>query len=103
MPGHIFNEGDTRPGTIYYKEPNFSRIMKMTSYLSEIAEELNITLSQLVLNWTIRQPGITCVLSGARNDAQVLENVKAAEFKLNNEDIARINKHLSGLRLETKI
>jgi len=102
-PGHVFNEGDTRPGTIYYTEPNFSRIMKMTSNLCEIASELNVTLAQLVLNWTLRQPGITCVLSGARNDVQVLENVKATDFKLNNEDIARINKHLSDLRLETKI
>jgi aryl-alcohol dehydrogenase-like predicted oxidoreductase len=77
--------------------------MKMTLNLCEIASELNVTLPQLVLNWTLRQPGITCVLSGARNDVQVLENVKAADFKLNNEDIARINKHLSDLRLETKI
>jgi aryl-alcohol dehydrogenase-like predicted oxidoreductase len=75
----------------------------MTSNLSEIASELNVTLSQLVLNWTLRQPGITCILSGARNDTQVLDNVKAADFKLSNENIARINKHLSGLKLETKI
>jgi aryl-alcohol dehydrogenase-like predicted oxidoreductase len=102
-PGHVFNEGDTRPGTIYYKEPNFSRIMKMISDLSEIAVELNVTLSQLVLNWTLRQTGITCALAGARNDIQVLDNVKAADFKLNNEVIARINKHLSDLKLETKI
>lgn len=102
-PGHVFNEGDTRPGTIYYKESNFSRIMKMISDLSEIAAELNVTLSQLVLNWTLRQTGITCALAGSRNDIQVLDNVKAADFKLNNEDIARIIKHLSDLKLETKI
>lgn len=101
--GHIFNDGDTRPDTIYYREPNFTRIINMTSDLSTIAAELNVTLSQLVLNWTIRQPGITCALAGARTDVQVLDNVKAADFKLNNEDIARINKLLSELRLETKI
>ena len=102
-PDHVFNEGDTRPGTIYYKEPNFSRIMKMILNLSEIAAELNVTLSQLVLNWTIRQAGITCVLSGARNEVQVLENVKAVDFNLKNEDLARINNHMSDLKLETKI
>ena len=75
----------------------------MTSNLSEIAAELNVTLSQLVLNWTLRQPDITCVLAGARNDVQVMDNVKAVDFKLNNEDIARINKLLSELKLETKI
>ena len=101
--GHVFKEGDTRPGTIYYREPNFSRIMKLIENLSEIASGLNVTLSQLVLNWTLRQPGITCALAGARNADQVLENVRAADFKLNNEEIARINNYLTDLKLETKI
>ena len=101
--GHVFKEGDTRPGTIYYREPNFSRIMKLIENLSEIAAGINVTLSQLVLNWTLRQPGITCALAGARNADQVLENVRAADFKLNNEEIARINKYLTDLKLETKI
>jgi len=101
--GHVFNEGDTRPGTLYYSEPNFSRIMKLIENLSEIAAGLKVTLSQLVLNWTLRQPGITCALAGARNSGQVLENVRAADFKLNNDDMVRINKFLSDLKLETKI
>ena len=77
--------------------------MKLIENLSEIAAGINVTLSQLVLNWTLRQPGITCALAGARNADQVLENVRAADFKLNNEEIARINKYLTDLKLETKI
>lgn len=100
---HKFNTGDTRPDTIYYKEPNFSRILHLTDGLNEIAEDLNVSLSQLVLNWTIQQPGITCALVGARNAAQVLDNVKAADFRLNEEDLARINELLSNFKLETKI
>jgi aryl-alcohol dehydrogenase-like predicted oxidoreductase len=102
-PGHKFNEGDTRPTTIYYKEPNISRIMKLTDSLGKLADGLNVTLSQLVLNWTLRQPGITCALAGARNAAQVLDNVKAVDFKLDHEEMALINKYLSDLNLETKI
>ena len=101
--GHKFNEGDTRPTTRYYKEPNISRILQLTDNLREIANELNITLSQLVLNWTIQQPGITCALAGARNAAQVMDNVKAVDFRLTTEEITRINKLLSNLNLETNI
>jgi aryl-alcohol dehydrogenase-like predicted oxidoreductase len=101
--GHKFNEGDTRPTTIYYKEPNFSRILQFTDDLNEIANEREVTLSQLVLNWTIQQPGITCTLAGARNSLQVLENVKAAGFRLTADEISRINDLLLNLRLETKI
>jgi len=101
--GHIFNEGDTRPTTLYYKEPNFSRIMHLTDSLKEMAQDINVTLSQLVLNWTIQQHGITCALAGARNAAQVLENVKAADFRLSSEEITGINDLISNLKLETKI
>ena len=101
--GHIFNDGDSRPTTIYYKEPNLSRILKLTGNLKEIADELKVTLSQLVLNWTIQQPGITCALAGARNAAQVLDNVKAADFRLTAEETSRINKLISNLKLETNI
>jgi aryl-alcohol dehydrogenase-like predicted oxidoreductase len=100
---HKFNDGDTRPTTIYYKEPNFSRILMLISNLKEIAKERKVTLSQLVLNWTMQQPGISCTLAGARNAAQVLENVKAADFSLKNDEINTINDFLSDLKLETKI
>lgn len=99
-PGHKFNEGDTRPSTMYYKEPNLSRIIALTEKLSKMADERNVTLSQIVLNWTVRQPGITCALAGARNSHQVLENVKATQFHLSDEEINNINRLLSEFRLE---
>jgi aryl-alcohol dehydrogenase-like predicted oxidoreductase len=98
--GHKFNKGDSRPDSPYYREPNFSKIVELTDDLKIIADDLKITLSQLVLNWTMLQPGITCVLAGARNSAQVLENVKAADFHLSVADIGRINELLSTLKLE---
>lgn len=102
-PGHKFNEGDTRPSSIYYQEPNLSEILKFTDKLRKIADERNVTVSQLVLNWTIQQPGITCALAGARNATQVVENVKASEFRLTAEEINNINNLISHLKLETKI
>jgi aryl-alcohol dehydrogenase-like predicted oxidoreductase len=101
--GHKFGDGDSRPDTIYYKEPNLTRILQLTDSLKKIADERKITLSQLVLNWTIQQPGITCALAGARNAVQVLENVKAADFRLTGEEINRINILISDIKLETKI
>jgi aryl-alcohol dehydrogenase-like predicted oxidoreductase len=99
---HNFGEGDSRPDSIYYKEPNLSGILQFADNLKLIANDLKVTLTQLVLNWTILQPGITCTLVGARNTAQVLENVKAADFRLSSEEMQMINKLLSNLRLETK-
>ena len=101
--GHSFSDGDSRPSTPYYKEPNLSRIKDLTVKLKVIADERKVTLSQLVLNWTKEQPGITCVLAGARNPEQVLDNVKAVDFKLSGEEMKKINDLLSDLKLETRI
>jgi aryl-alcohol dehydrogenase-like predicted oxidoreductase len=101
--GHSFSDGDSRPNTPYYKEPNLSKIIDLTAKLKIVADERNVTLSQLVLNWTKEQPGITCVLAGARNPGQVLDNVKAVDFKLTVEEMKKINYLLSDLKLETRI
>lgn len=100
---HNFGEGDSRPDSVYYKEPNLSNIIDLTAKLKLIADERNVTLSQLVLNWTKEQPGITCVLAGARNQEQVLDNVKAVDFNLTCEEMKKINDLLSDLKLETRI
>ena len=98
--GHTFNEGDNRPDTIFYKEPNLTRIIELTESLKAIADERSVTLSQLVLNWTKEQPGITCALAGARNAQQVLDNVKAVDFRLSDEEMGKINSLIAGLVIE---
>ena len=99
-PGHKFNEGDNRPDTIYYKEPNLTNILGLLEKLKTVAEIHNATLAQLVLNWTIRQPGITCALAGARNPAQVLDNIGAMKFTLCDDELKYINKLLDGFKIE---
>ena len=101
-PGHKFNEGDSRPDTPYYKEPNLSSILAFLEKIKPIADGHGVTLSQLALNWTIQQPGITCALAGARNPQQVMENIAGASFMLTKGEIEIINKHISELQLITK-
>jgi aryl-alcohol dehydrogenase-like predicted oxidoreductase len=102
-PGHKFNEGDSRPLTPYYKEPNLSKILGFLDKIKPIADDRNVTLSQLVLNWTIQQPGITCALAGARYPAQVLDNIGATGFSLTKDEIGTINKHIADIQIDTKI
>ena len=99
-PGHKFNEGDNRPTTAYYKEPNLSNILGFIDGIKPIAEGHGATIAQLVLNWTIKQPGITCALAGARNPEQVLDNVGAVNFDLTNDEISEINKALKTLEIK---
>jgi aryl-alcohol dehydrogenase-like predicted oxidoreductase len=95
-----FNEGDHRPGTPFFKEPNLSSINEFLKKIKPIADDKNVTLAQLVLRWTLDQPGITCVLAGARNARQVTENAAAAEITISDEEMEIINNELDNLKLE---
>ena len=98
-PGHLFAEGDHRSNNPYFKPDNHQEIMKMLDAIIPIAAERNITLAQLVINWTMQQPGITSVLVGARNAEQMLDNVKAASFSLTIDELTVINAALSHMNL----
>jgi aryl-alcohol dehydrogenase-like predicted oxidoreductase len=96
---HKFNSGDTREGNAYYKAENIDKTNAFLQKIKPIADEYGVTLSQLVINWTTRQPAMDCVLVGARNEAQVRENVKALSFNLTNEEVQAIRSFAEELKL----
>ncbi|MDB4581549.1 aldo/keto reductase [Draconibacterium sp.] len=98
-PGYKFEEGDHRPTTPYYKEPNLSVINGFLQKIKPIADDKNVTLAQLVINWTLNQPGISCVLVGARNATQVKENIMAEEITISKIEMNKINAELNKLQL----
>ncbi|MDO8930595.1 MAG: aldo/keto reductase, partial [Bacteroidota bacterium] len=99
-PGHQFADGDTRADLPYYTDKNIQLTNAFLEKIKPLADDKNATLSQLVIQWTINQPGITIALVGARNAAQAVQNAKAAELKLSSEEIKFINDELNKLKLE---
>lgn len=63
--------------------------------LKTLAENENLTLSQLALAWILRQPNIASALVGASRPEQLEENVKASGVKLNNDTLQQIEEILS--------
>ena len=99
-PGHHFAEGDHRAGLYFFKDENIGRTNALLDKLRPMAKEKNATRSQMVIRWTIEQPGITIALVGARNEEQSVQNAKAINLKLTREEIDFINKELEDLILE---
>jgi aryl-alcohol dehydrogenase-like predicted oxidoreductase len=89
-PGHRFNEGDTREGNRFYTDENIEKTNALLQRIKPIANRHNATLAQLVINWTIHRPGVACVLVGARNEQQVLDNAGALKFTLTREELDEI-------------
>lgn len=98
-PGHTFAEGDHRANLYFYNDENLKRTAEFLDKIKPLAEEKNASLSQLVLRWTIEQPGITIALAGARNATQSIQNAKAINVKLSKEEIDFITSELNKLEL----
>lgn len=89
-----FKGDDHRPDTKFFKEPNRSRTNEFLQKIKPIADKNEVTLAQLVVNWTIQRPGITAALVGARNEEQVQENAKSLSFTISDDDLNFINSEL---------
>ncbi|MDO7848433.1 aldo/keto reductase [Hymenobacter sp. M29] len=96
-PGQQFNEGDLRNGNRFFTPENVKRVNSMLNKIRPLAETKNATLSQLVLRWTLAQPGISVALVGARNPEQAVQNARAMDFQLTFEEVDFINKQLREL------
>ena len=98
-PGQKFGAGDTRKELKYYNDENIIRINTLLGKLKPLADEKHATVSQLVIRWTIEQPGITIALVGARNAEQAVQNAKTAEIKLSAYELKFISDELNKLAL----
>jgi aryl-alcohol dehydrogenase-like predicted oxidoreductase len=98
-PGWVFAPGDHRAEIYYFTNENINRVNAFLEKLKPMAAQKKATLSQLVLRWTVEQPGITIALVGARDAAQAMENAKAMEVRLTPEEIAFINEGVKQLTL----
>ena len=74
--------------------------MGLLDRLRPMADAKGCTLAQLVIAWTIAQPGITAALVGARNARQAEENAGAANVKLSAEELAEIRRLAEAVQIE---
>jgi len=98
-PGYKFGKDDNRSTLHYFSDENLTRVNAFLDKIKPLAEEKNATLSQLVIRWTVEQPGITIALVGARDPKQALQNAAAMDFNLNPEEIKLITTYLNELEL----
>lgn len=98
-PGHQFAKGDHRSRIYFYNDDNLKKTGEFLDQLRPLAEEKGASLSQIVLRWTLEQPGITIALVGARNAQQATQNAQASDINLSAEELTFISEKLSELEL----
>ena len=60
--------------------------------LDEIANETGKTVPQVALNWLLQRPTVSSVIIGARNEAQLRQNLGAVGWILTPDQIGRLSR-----------
>ena len=87
-------EDDWRKRSSNFNEPKLSRNLKLVELLREIGKPHHIEPGVVAIAWTLRNPAVTAAIVGARRPDQVEGILPAMTFKLNTEEIARIEEFL---------
>ena len=79
------NELDV-PGTV-----DFDRLYRIVDKLDEIGKARSVTPAQVALNWVMNKPGVDTVIIGARDEAQLKDNLAAASWRLTAEEMLALD------------
>jgi len=76
------DENDSRRKYPMYQGEEWEKNQAFLNTLRDIAAEANRTVAQVVVNWTICQPGVTVALCGAKQRWQLEETASAMDWQL---------------------
>ena len=93
---------DWRRNNARFQEPQLSRNLKLVELLREIGNVHGRSPGEVAIAWTLRLSAVTAAIVGARSAKQVDGIVGAATFRLQPEEIARIEDFLSANPVSAK-
>jgi aryl-alcohol dehydrogenase-like predicted oxidoreductase len=67
------------------------RLYRVVDALEAVAAETGRTIPQIALNWLLQRPTVSTVLIGARNEAQLRDNLGAVGWTLDDDALARLD------------
>ena len=81
------------PKTIERAPPVSDELLfRVVDALAEIAKETGKTIPQVALNWLLRRPTVSNVIIGARDEAQLRDNLGAVGWELTPAQVERLDK-----------
>jgi methylglyoxal reductase len=88
----VFVGDDQRLQDPRFSVENRARVDRLMETLRPIAAAHDAQPAQIVIAWTLAQPGLTFALCGARNPHQARENAAAGRLRLSAEEIDAITR-----------
>lgn len=81
----------------WFSPDNRQRVLSLLEGWHDLSSRYHCTLAQLVIAWTVAQPGVSFALCGARTEAHALDNVRAAELVMDPDDTQRMRADIERL------
>lgn len=90
--GQPWPEGSRLHDTAGFAPPvEEERLYRVIDALDAIAAETGKSVPQIALNWLLQRPTVSTVLIGARNEAQLRQNLDAIGWNLARDQVARLD------------
>jgi aryl-alcohol dehydrogenase-like predicted oxidoreductase len=94
-PDREFEGDDQRKDNPRFSVANREKVAALMDDIAPVVDAHGATPAQIVIAWTLQQPGITFSLCGARNPVQARENAGAGRIRLSSSEINTISEAAS--------
>ncbi|MGN6721227.1 MAG: aldo/keto reductase family protein [Marmoricola sp.] len=99
LPGQAAPEGsratDDKGGANMIKRWMADEVLTRVQELRPVADELGLSLAQLAVAWVLQNDNVSAAIIGASRPEQVVENVKAADVRIPDDAMKRIDEIVS--------
>jgi len=92
-----FTPGEYRNNIPWFRPLNRRKVLDMLAGWQTLTEKYHCSLAQLVIAWTVEQPGITFALCGARKPEHSRHNALGGTLTLDAEDIRKMRGDVGAL------
>jgi aryl-alcohol dehydrogenase-like predicted oxidoreductase len=86
-----YNRDKAASGRAQEGAATIERNLEIAAAVVETAEQIGCTPSQVAVSWARQQPGVVIPIIGARNTAQLEDNLGALEVTLSREQLAELD------------
>jgi len=88
----VFPASDHRSTHRFFTSENRRHVLSALEEIKPIADRHKASFAQIVIRWTIDQPGITAAIVGARDAQQAKENARAMAVRLTDEEKSQMSR-----------
>ena len=79
----------------YFKEPSFSKVMKVLEVMDQISADTGKPLAQIAINWTVQKDFVSTALVGVKNPKQAIQNAEALDWELTDAQMAALDEAIA--------